>query len=494
MLSNARIDKLDSKDVFWILGSIVLVSIFAAIATDAYFLVVLPIFIVGAWITLVDYKKIFYLTFISIPISTDLDLPGGLALNFFTEPLQILLTGIVILLGLQGSKRISKKYITHPITLALLLHLAWIVVAVIFSTDALVSIKFLLAKIWFVFPAFFLTMKLIRSMEDVKTVLWCVLLPLLFTISVILVRHAAIGFSFDGVNYILGPFYSNHVLYASMIAIMFPFIWFMRKWYPTFSMKWWLLAAAFVVMMIGIYLSYTRATMASVFIVFGMYFIVKWRLSKPAFLIAIVGLFSLFFWLGYKNNFMDYTPNFERTVTHQSFDNLLEATLKGQDISIAERYYRWIAGLYMVGEKPLFGYGPSSFYKQYKSYTLTSFRTYVSDNEEKSGIHNYFLMVLVEQGVPGLFFFLLFSFVLFAKGEEIYHRQKDEQSRHVVMGALLSLSIMYSLLVINDMVEADKIGVIYFFCAGLLVKFDLMNTEKNDKGKNKMPYLNDRAF
>jgi hypothetical protein len=62
------------------------------------------------------------------------------------------------------------------------------------------------------------------------------------------------------------------------------------------------------------------------------------------------------------------------------------------------------------------------------------------------------------------------------------------------MGALLSLSIMYSLLVINDMVEADKIGVIYFFCAGLLVKFDLMNTEKNDKGKNKMPYLNDRAF
>lgn len=481
MLSNARIDRLDSNSVFWILGSVILVCVFAALATEAYFLVVLPLFVVGAWITLADYKKIFYLLFISIPISVDLDLPGGLALNVFTEPIQILLTGLVILLAFRNVGSISKKYITHPITLALLLHLAWIVIAVLFSTDTVVSVKYLLAKTWFVLPAFFLTMKLVRSNEDVKIIMWCVLLPLLFTICVILVRHAAIGFSFDGVNYILGPFYGNHVLYASMIAVMFPFIWFMRKWYATFSFKWWFLMISFIVMMIGIYLSYTRATMASVFIVFGMYYIVKWRLSKPAFLLAIVGLFSLFFWLGYKNNFMNYTPNFERTVTHQSFDNLIEATLKGQDISIAERYYRWIAGLYMVGKRPVFGYGPASFYNQYKSYTVSSFRTYVSDNTEQSGIHNYFLMVLVEQGVPGLFFFLLFSFVLFAKGEEIYHRQKDDQSRHIVMGAILSLSIMYSLLVINDMVEADKIGVIYFFCAGLLVKFDFINREETKK-------------
>jgi len=474
MLSNARIEKLDSNNIFWILGSIVLVCVFVAIATEAYFLVVLPLFLVGAWITLADYKKIFYLLFISIPISIDIDLPGGLALNVFTEPLQILLTGIVILLLFQQGKNISKKYLTHPITMALLMHFAWIVITVLFSGDMLVSVKYLLAKIWFILPAFFLTMKLVRSTEDVKSILWCILLPLLFTISVILVRHAAIGFSFDGVNYILGPFYSNHVLYASMIAIMFPFIWFMRKWYPTYSFKWWFLTFSFVVMMVGIYLSYTRATMASVFIVFGMYYIVKWRLSKPAFIFAIAALFTLFFWLGHRNNFMNYTPNFERTVTHQRFDNLLEATLKGQDISIAERYYRWIAGLYMVGKKPVFGHGPSSFYNQYKSYTLSSFRTYVSDNEEHSGIHNYFLMVLVEQGVPGLFFFLLFSFVLFARGEDIYHRQKDEVSRHVVMGAILSLSIIYSLLVINDMVEADKIGVIFFFCAGLLVKFDLL--------------------
>jgi len=294
----------------------------------------------------------------------------------------------------------------------------------------------------------------------------------LFTIAVILIRHSAIGFSFDGVNYILGPFYSNHVLYASMIAVTFPFVWMLRKWYPTFSFTWWFLLGSFLIMMVAIYLSYTRATMASVFIVFVMYFVIRWRLSRQAFVIGIMGLFSLFYWLGNQNNFMNYTPNFERTISHQSFDNLLEATLRGQDISLAERYYRWIAGIYMVGEKPVFGIGPAAFYNEYKSYTISSFKTYVSNNPERSGIHNYFLMVLVEQGVLGLLLFLLFSYMLFAEGERIYHRQRDDQSRDIVMAALLSLSIMYSLLVINDMVESDKIGVVFFFCAGLLVKFD----------------------
>lgn len=477
MLSSLSINKLDTNNVFWILGSIILITVFASIATELYFLLALPILVIGGWIALVDYKKLFYLLFISIPISVDMSLPGGIALNFFTEPLQLVLTAIVLLLVIRGGRNISSRYITHPISLTLLMHLAWIGIAVFFSGDHVVSIKYFLAKIWFVLPAFYLTMKLVSSAKDVKTIIWCLLLPLLFTITVILIRHAAIGFSFDGVNYILGPFYSNHVLYASMIAVSFPFVWMLRKWYPPYSFTWWFLLGSFLLMMVAIYLSYTRATMASVFIVFGMYYIVRWRLSKYAFIAAIMGLFSLFYWLGNQNNFMNYTPNFERTISHQSFDNLLEATLRGQDISLAERYYRWIAGIYIAGENPAFGIGPAAFYNEYKSYTLSSFKTYVSDNPEKSGIHNYFLMVLVEQGVLGLFFFLLFSFILFSEGERIYHRQTNERSQQTVMAAILSLSIMYSLLVINDMVESDKIGVIFFLCAGLLVKFDLLSDQ-----------------
>jgi O-antigen ligase len=109
----------------------------------------------------------------------------------------------------------------------------------------------------------------------------------------------------------------------------------------------------------------------------------------------------------------EYAPDFDRTVTHYEFDNLIEATAKGEDISTMERVYRWVAGLHMISEKPVFGFGPGNFYNFYHSYTVTSFETYVSDNPEKSGIHSYYLMTVVEQGFPGLLFFLALSFFVF---------------------------------------------------------------------------------
>ena len=173
MLSRLQPHKLDSNSVFWILGSFILVAVFAATATETYFLFALPILIVGGWITLVDYKKIFFLLFISIPISIDVALPGGFAVNVFTEPLQILLSGITFLLILKDGRSIAKGYLTHPISLALMLHFAWILITTLFSSDYMVSVKFLIAKAWFILPGFYLTMKLVNSVKDIKQIVWC---------------------------------------------------------------------------------------------------------------------------------------------------------------------------------------------------------------------------------------------------------------------------------------------------------------------------------
>ena len=48
----------------------------------------------------------------------------------------------------------------------------------------------------------------------------------------------------------------------------------------------------------------------------------------------------------------------------------------------------------------------SNFYPNYQARTVRSFTTYVSDNPERSGIHNYYLMTAVEQGIPGLLVYL----------------------------------------------------------------------------------------
>ena len=69
-----------------------------------------------------------------------------------------------------------------------------------------------------------------------------------------------------------------------------------------------------------------------------------------------------------------------------------------------ERLYRWVAGTRMTADKSILGFGPGNFYDYYKPFTLgTQFTTYVSENRDRSTVHNYLLMTAVEQGIPGLF-------------------------------------------------------------------------------------------
>jgi O-antigen ligase len=127
----------------------------------------------------------------------------------------------------------------------------------------------------------------------------------------------------------------------------------------------------------------------------------------------------------------------------------------------------------MTSEHPFIGFGPGNFYTFYKSYTVTSFQTYVSDNPEKSGVHSYYLMTLVEQGIPGLVLFLIFCAYILLHGEALYHQLALEKEKQIVMMALLSQIIIMALLLINDLIETDKVGPFFFMNIVLLVSMDL---------------------
>jgi O-antigen ligase len=132
----------------------------------------------------------------------------------------------------------------------------------------------------------------------------------------------------------------------------------------------------------------------------------------------------------------------------------------------------------MIKDKPWTGFGPGTFYFHYKNYTVSSFKTYVSDNPEHSGIHNYYLMVTVEQGLPGLFFYLLFCVVVMLKGEEIYHRTPDKSRRRTLIAALLCFSLTNLLMLMNDFVETDKIGSLFILSVAIIVNIDLKGRQE----------------
>jgi O-antigen ligase len=149
-----------------------------------------------------------------------------------------------------------------------------------------------------------------------------------------------------------------------------------------------------------------------------------------------------------------------------------------EDVSTMERVYRWVAGSQMIQERPWTGFGPSSFYTHYTKYTVRSFETYVSDNPEKSGIHSYYFMTLVEQGVIGLLIFLGLIFSVILGGERVYHQLNDEKTKRYIMAATLSTVVICALCLINDLIEADKIGPFFFLNASLIVIFDFKSRSK----------------
>ena len=454
------------------------VSLLVGIAGYWYFLAAIPAVLLFVYIAVVDFKKIFFLLFALLPLTVEVWLPNGTVTDIPTEPMQVLLMGIYFLYVLKNGKKLDSRFIKHPITLFLLLHLAWMFLAVITSETFIISFKFYLAKIWYVTTFFFLAGVLMKTEKDVRTLIWCVLFPLCITIFYVMAKHASVGFSFAEVNSAMAPFYRNKVAYACTLSVFLPFIWFARKWYKMWSWKWLILVAATLLMIVGVQLSYTRAAYITLVMAVGAYFIIKWRLMKWVLAVSIA--FALFFIhnVTKQNNYLNSKPEYNKTVTHDDFDDLLSATTKGQDVSTMERVYRWVAGGHMVADKPFLGFGPGTFTKYYKKYSLFGFKTYVSDNEELSGIHCYYLMTAVEQGIVGAIIFIILVFIVLLNGERVYHNTKSESRKRVVMIAILTTVVIDGLLLMNDMVETDKVGSFFFLCMALIVNADLYN-DKN---------------
>jgi len=458
---------------FFGLAGLILASLFTGIATRQWWLFGLPLLLMGAYLSLRDVRLPFYFLFACIPLSIPLFLPGGFSTDLPTEPLMIALTGMGLLLALHRAGQADLRFHLHPVTLLLMLHLGWIAITTITSQEPFISLKFLLAKIWYVLPFYFLAGWMLRTFRDVSTLFWVVLIPLVFTVLYVLVRHAGTGFTFATVGSVLHPFYSNHVIYAALMAVFFPWLWYMRLEYrhrPFWNALFWALIGLFL---IAIYLSYTRAAYIAVISSLGAYALIRLRLVLPALALvlalALIGLGGLI----RQNRYLELAPDYASTITHQDFGNLLEATYQGEDISTMERLYRWVAGFHMIGEKPWLGFGPGAFYESYRPYTVLSFITYVSDNKERSGIHSYYLMTLVEQGVPGLLFFLLFNAGVLITAQRLYHRRTGRRYRRLVLLLTLTFTSVMVLQIINDLIELDKVGAFFFLAAALLVNLDL---------------------
>lgn len=446
---------------YWVEMSVFILSIvfvLLAILTNNFPLAFLPVVFFSGLLLCQNIKSIYYLFALVLPFSIEMYLPGGLGTDLPSEPIMWTLSGLGIVFLLARAKQIDLGFWKHSISILVLMHVVWIGVAGLLSSDHIFSLKFFVAKLWYIVPFYFLFGIMHGSPEFSRRFIKTLILSTSVAIIFIMIRHSLEGFSFKSINECVHPIFRNHVNYAVMLVALLPYLFWLRKGSVHKSAY----AGLIVLFLVAIYFSYTRAAMGAVFIGIGIYFLVRWKYIGRAIVctMVIAGLSIPYFM--HNNKYMDYAPNYERTIAHYNFDNLIEATYKLEDISTMERLYRWMAGIEMIKEKPVFGFGPATFYSNYQKFTITAFETYVSNNPEKSGIHNYYLMTLVEQGIIGLFIFMAMLILVFVEGQKTFHKVKKEQEKSLILAVLCSIGIVATILTINDLMEVDKIGPIFF--------------------------------
>jgi O-antigen ligase len=233
-----------------------------------------------------------------------------------------------------------------------------------------------------------------------------------------------------------------------------------------------LAAITLVILSFALFLSYARGAWLALFTGIAAVWLIRKRTLVVTYCAVILLMLAALLWLRSNDRYLQYAHDYRTTIWHENFQEHLSATYEFKDASTAERFYRWIAGVRMVKDNWLTGYGPNSFYYNYKPYAVPAFRTWVSDNPEHSTVHNYFLLMTIEQGLPGLLFFLLLTGAMLYYAQHLYHRVSDIFYKRV---ALLCGVITIMILTVNflsDLIETDKIGSLFFLCLSLLIITD----------------------
>ena len=473
---NKAIDKLELS-AFAFLGTTTIISVLAAFKTELYYLALIPFGLLIAYLAIINFKFLYFFLLAAIPLSVEYYFSDSLATDLPDEPLMIGLMFVTLIFILTNYKSLPTGFFGNFIIVALIIHLFWIFMCAVNSVNFVVSLKVFLAKMWYVTTFCFLTAIVVKTKADFKKVFWCIFIPLTLLIIQVIIRHAMQGFSFEEINKPMAPFFRNHVNYAAIVSIFFPFILWARGEYAKGSYTRMLLTASALLYIVAIYLSYTRTCYIALLLVAPVYFVVKHKLMKITLTGVAIGVTVLMVHLFSNNYYLKYAPDFQETIIHDEFGEHLSSTLEGKDVSSMERVYRWVAATRMFKDHPLMGFGPGNFYPYYKSYTLTSFETYVSDNPERSTAHNYPLLLLAEQGTIGLAIFLFLTAVIFIYGENIYHRVKNEDDKKIALTLLLVLAMIYINLLLSDLLESDKVGPFYFICIALLATIDIRNRQ-----------------
>ena len=415
------------------------------------------------------YDLIIFTTPFSIAlrfIFEDKELPVDLFVP--SEALILITYGIVIFKIIDGQIP-GKKFLRHPITIAIGINLLWIFITSLTSTMPLVSLKFFLSRSWFLVVYFLLTLEFVDNHRKIYKYFYLYILGLIPVVIYSIIRLAKVDiFNKNVAHWVMNPFYSDHTSYGAIIAMLLPPVIGMFIVKKNNISERAFLFVIFLILTIGLIFSYTRAAWLSIIFAMAVMFIVllKIRFSILLIIIAVISFFvysqwTEIEWLLEKNR---KTSSVELVEHVQSITNITT------DMSNLERLNRWSCAVRMFKEKPLFGWGPGTYMFQYAPFQLTSEKTLISTNMSDLGnAHSEYLGPLSESGILGLLSFLAIIIVTLLTGLNAYKYSKNNNTRVIILSLILGLCTYYFHGLLNNFLDTDKASALFWGFTAILM-------------------------
>lgn len=416
--------------------------------------------------------KVLLMVVFLTPIAVNLkDQEFGFGISIPTEPL---LFGILILFLIKMFLKsdYDHRIIKHPISIAIIINLFWLFITCFTSELPVVSIKFMLARLWFIVPFFFVAALLFKDLKNIKRFPWLYVIPLVIVIFYTLFNHAQWGFDKPTSNMVMKPFYNDHTAYGAAIALFLP-IMFSFAFTKIYGRGYQLTALALlVIMVIGIIFSYSRAAWLSVAFALVVFVLIKLRIKFTWIVVTtgiLVGLFFMF-----RFQFIDKLEKNKQDSSTDFVEHIQSISNISSDASNLERINRWQSAIRMFEERPVFGWGPGTYQFVYAPYQRSKERTIISTNYGDMGnAHSEYIGPLSESGVLGMLTFVAIVITVIVTALRVYKRAQNRQVKILVLSFLLGLMTYYVHGLLNNFLDTDKASVPFWAFTAIILALDI---------------------
>ncbi|MBU0488774.1 MAG: O-antigen ligase family protein [Bacteroidetes bacterium] len=469
--------------LFWAVGLIFVALNAILISQEFFYLPLLPVVLLVLYLFFFHLDVFLLIVVALAPASILLEddrMSIGMALP--TEPL---LFGVMLLfflkVAVQGYK---KEYLRHPMTVVILLYLGWLLVTSFTSEMPLVSIKFLISKLWFIIPFYFLGLYLFKDIKNIKRFHWLYIITLMGVIIYTLFRHVQWELNDNAAFWVMEPFFKDHTSYGAIIAMFFPIViggLFSKQMKPELKIFVWGIALVFTA---GLVFSYTRAAWVSVFAALMLLFAILLKMKfRTVLLLLLVGGAVLF---QYSNTlFMDMEKNRQDSSTDlaehvQSISNI------SSDASNLERLNRWACAFRMFDERPVFGWGPGTYQYVYGPFQVASEKTIISTNAGDMGnAHSEYIGPLSESGLPGMLIVIaMFGTALFIGLRAVKYAASHE-IRLLTLVTLLGFFTYITHGIMNNYLDLDKASIPFWGFIAMFTAIDIHHSVRNREQKER---------